>query len=310
MSAYLVANPPARSQFRANRRQTPSGVIVIHTAENAPDTSPPDSGAENVASFIRRRTDPGSYHDIVDSDSRINLVPYSSEAYHDGTGTNPHSLSVSVATQAHRWAQLPAAWVKGAVDQAAWAAAAQAHWLAKHYGIVVPARRITAAQARNRVPGFTTHAELDPGRRSDPGAGFPWQQFLDLYSYLTRQLRDEAPKAAPSPQAIRAWTAGVHRNQVAGMPNMPNANMGLYPAALRRALEFATGHDLVEGRSNLELITYGDDLRDSVTAFQRFFKLDAYPQFHQFGAFHEIERWTLWHVLDAIRIEALAEARA
>ena len=182
MTAYLRSHPPARSQFRSPRRALVSGVIAIHTAENTPDFVAFDGGAEAVANFIQNRDTPGSYHDLVDSDSPIHLVDWADEAYHDGTGTNPHSLSVSIATRADVWPWAPQAWRDGAIDQAAQAAARQARWVKATTGIVVPAQRISAAQARNREPGFVAHAQLDPTRRTDPGEHFPWQQFLTLFA--------------------------------------------------------------------------------------------------------------------------------
>lgn len=58
----------------------------------------------------------------------------------------------------------------------------------KATGTVIPARRITEKQARGKVPGFISHGELDPGRRSDPGAHYPWVAFLARYAELTRDL--------------------------------------------------------------------------------------------------------------------------
>jgi hypothetical protein len=157
----------------------------VHTAESAPDTSGADSGAENVANFIRNRTDPGSYHDLCDSDSVINLVRYECEAYHDGTGSNSHSYGVSAATQAARWLSVPKDWRDRCVDNMARAAARYALWLREQRGIVIPAKRITRAQSEARIPGFISHAERDPARRSDPGKDFPWGPFLERFAQLT-----------------------------------------------------------------------------------------------------------------------------
>lgn len=179
--AWLDDHEPARSQFRCPRRADPSGVCVVHTAENTPDFVAFDGGAEAVAGFIQRRPDPGSYHDLVDSDSAINLVRYSCEAFQDGTGSNPHAWGGSVATRADVWPLAPQAWKNGAVRQLAHAAARYARWLKAERGILIPARRITRAQSEQRVPGFISHAERDPARRTDPGAQFPWQFFLDEY---------------------------------------------------------------------------------------------------------------------------------
>lgn len=183
--AWLNDNPPARSQFRHPRREEPSGTVAVHTAENVPDFVAFDGGAEAVARFIRDRDTPGSYHELVDSDSGINLVDYNDEAFHDGTGTNPHSFGLSVATRADVWPLAPPAWRAGAIEQAAQRAARYARWLKARRGIVIPARRITAVQARARVPGFVTHAELDPTRRTDPGKAFPFAELLERFAELT-----------------------------------------------------------------------------------------------------------------------------
>lgn len=180
--AWLDDHQPERPQFRRPRREPPSGVIVVHTAENTPDTVATDGGAEAVARFIQGRDTPGSYHDLADSDSSIQLVAYDCEAYHDATGSNRHSYGVSVATTAAWWPVAPKAWRDGAIGQAARAAARYAKWVKTTRGIVIPAHRISRAQSEARVPGFISHAERDPARRSDPGAAFPWTQFLTEYA--------------------------------------------------------------------------------------------------------------------------------
>ena len=180
--AYLDDHPPERSQFRDPRREPVSGVVVVHTAENTPDVVATDGGAEAVARFIQSRDTPGSYHDLVDSDSCIALVRWDCEAYHDATGSNRHSYGVSVATTAAWWPLAPKEWRDGAVEQAAAAAARYARWVRTTRGITIPARRINRAQSEARMPGFISHAERDPARRSDPGAEFPWDQFLNAYA--------------------------------------------------------------------------------------------------------------------------------
>lgn len=186
MNAYLVDHAPRRSQFRKTRRARPTGTIVVHSAENLPDVRPPDTGAEDVSGFIRRRSDPGSYHVLCDSDSRVQLVPFAWEAFHDGTGSNPWSIGISGAFQAHQWRTLPKWWRDACVMQMAAAAREAADWLHSCYGIEVPAIRLT--KGTYNQPGFCSHAEReqwfgDPGRRSDPGPWFPWDEFLFLFAF-------------------------------------------------------------------------------------------------------------------------------
>jgi hypothetical protein len=187
--AYLDDNPPRRSQG-GPRRGVVSGGVVVHTAESGlPDISPPDSRAEGVASFIRGRSDPGCYHVLFDSDSTIEMwdfVPMT--AYHDGTGTNDFSTGMSFATNAAAWGQYPA-WDEKALRRAA-------DWLAKRFiptmkarGVTVRLERTSVSKFRNGDPAFVAHGDLDPGRRTDPGAGFPWQRLFDY----TKQVGGGGP---------------------------------------------------------------------------------------------------------------------
>jgi len=193
---YLVLHPPARSQSRYPRRATVTGAIVVHDAENVTDLDGPDSGAEAVARFIATRSDPGSYHTIVDSDSIVRLVPYDAEAYGEGTGGNPYALHLSLA-YGSKTPPTPVWWAN-ALRNAATEARAMADWVHATTGITVPARRITADQYRAGAPGFIPHADLDPGRRSDP-VGFPWDPFLALYANTTTPTTTQPPKETPMP---------------------------------------------------------------------------------------------------------------
>lgn len=187
MATYLEQHPPRRSQFRRTRRAAVTGGICVHTAENTTDLKLPDGGAEAVARFISTRSNAGSYHSIADSDSVVRVMPYEWEAFGEGTGSNRWALHLSWACKAHQWAHLPNAWVDGAIRNGATEAARMAHWVKKTRGIIVPARRITLAEYRAGEPGFISHGEVDPGRRSDPGSEFPWDSFLHHFAEATQQ---------------------------------------------------------------------------------------------------------------------------
>lgn len=197
MTAYLVANPPRVSQFRRPRRGTPTGTQVLHSAENTPDLRPPDDGAENVARFIQGRSDHGSYHLLGDMDSDLLLVPFEWEAFHDGTGSNPWSIGISIALRASDWPHLTN-------EQRLWYCARMAtmarkasNWLVANGHPATPARWLT--KATHDQPGFCTHMEREqwfgtPGRRSDPWGNDAGMRdlFLELYADTEKEADDMA----------------------------------------------------------------------------------------------------------------------
>ena len=71
MGYYLLDNPPRSPQFYPSRSNTPTYAIGVHTSEGP--TGP--GSARNLAAFIARRSDPGSYACIVDSEETVVLVP-------------------------------------------------------------------------------------------------------------------------------------------------------------------------------------------------------------------------------------------
>lgn len=180
---YLEDNPPARSQFRVGRRAEPRSVIVVHTAESGTDTAGPDGKAEAVASFIRGRSDPGSYHLLGDSDSIIQLVRFDDEAWHDRTGSNRWAVGISLAMNAGDWPKLSQARRGQFLDTAAQMSVIAARWMVDRGTPVPEARLLSKAESdRADAAGFISHARRDPGRREDPGAGFPWPEFFARYS--------------------------------------------------------------------------------------------------------------------------------
>jgi peptidoglycan hydrolase-like protein with peptidoglycan-binding domain len=197
-SFYLLKyKNPNRPQFGAERRygNKPSGTIVIHTAENVADRVGSDLGAENVAAYIARRTDYGSYHRLVDSDSIIKMAPFGYETWHCRV-TNPWSIGISMAVMADDWNKYSNDYVSRVVRNAARAAAEAVLDLKKHWGITVPLRRITRAQALSKSPGFIGHGETDPGRRRDPGSEFPWGLFFQM---IREELNNEGSPVEAEP---------------------------------------------------------------------------------------------------------------
>jgi hypothetical protein len=225
MSTYLQLHKPKRSQYRAPRRSRPTGLTVIHTAESVMDAVGPDTGAEQVAAFIAGRSDPGSYHDLVDADSALQLVPYTAEAYQDGTGSNPYALSISFACRTTDWTRMTPQKRAGFLRMGALAFARQQAWLKANGHKTTPLRRISRAESAGGVAGFIPHGDRDPDRRTDPGKHFPWAEFFAACQAATANpneedvmasidevravVRAEIERIGPGPTATAVWGYGM-----------------------------------------------------------------------------------------------------
>lgn len=184
-----------RDRFYNTANRTPaklSGVVVIHTAENATDFEGVDSGAEAVTRFILTRTTPGCYHRLIDSDSRIALVPWEWETWHETT-VNPHAVGISFAVRAADWSKLDANRQRQMLMNGVAEAVEFHNYMLATYGIKVPGRMLTRAEAIAGVPGFIGHGMIDVGRRTDPGKDFPWAEFFRLYNAATKPAAPVVP---------------------------------------------------------------------------------------------------------------------
>lgn len=177
-SFYLLDNPqPNTQQWGYPRRGAKlSGTVIIHTAECALDLVGEDTSAEGTAKFIWGRLDYGSYHVLCDSDSTIWMAPWEYETWQDSQ-TNPWAVGISAAVQAANWHLIPVERRNKIIRNMAVAAADFVQYMKAAYGITVPLRRITGAEARARVPGFCAHGDSGVDRY-DPGAQFDWDLFF------------------------------------------------------------------------------------------------------------------------------------
>lgn len=140
----------------------------------------PDSGAEGVSNFIRTRGEAGSYASVVDSDSTVKVGHYHWTMFHI-RGFNSRSLGLSFACKAAQWPTLPPEWVDGALRQGAAEAATMCEWVRERFGWSIPTRELSRQAALDGARGFVRHGTMDPGRRYDPGDGFPLDRFGQLY---------------------------------------------------------------------------------------------------------------------------------
>lgn len=156
-------------------------LIVIHTPEALPDYDGPDSTAERVAEY-GTRTGRASWHDTVDSDSHIPMLPASHTAWHV-RNFNRCAIGLEVGARAQDWPTAPADWIAGVLTNAA---AVTARHILDHGirpRIVFDPTRTYTVPHDTPADGLISHHALDPTRRSDPGRAFPWPLFLVTVRY-------------------------------------------------------------------------------------------------------------------------------
>lgn len=181
----LLSNP--NKHFYTTRNKPILG-IVLHVTAGLEDFTPPDRGAEAVINYGKSNSRPASWHGIVDSDSIVDCLPDTYTAFHC-IGLNSPSLGLEIANANARWKGKPKDWVDHTIANAA-------EWCRPRvtkYGL--PIRISSAAEVRRAVAagqpfGFTYHSKMDPTRRIDPGADFPWTQFEAALRGGTSRVQD------------------------------------------------------------------------------------------------------------------------
>ena len=183
MGYYLLDNPPASPQFYPSRNNTPTWAVGVHTSEGS--TGP--GSARNLAAFIARRSDPGSYACIVDSEETIVMVPpdyttfsvaadgYNSRTWHICLAGRSADLSPD---DANTQAMIARA---GEAIRALWA----------FLNIPLSSAQWIGTDALNR-PGLFCHGDVQPWDRSDAWSTHPDRAALD-------QLLINAINQAPTP---------------------------------------------------------------------------------------------------------------
>jgi N-acetyl-anhydromuramyl-L-alanine amidase AmpD len=175
--------PPA-SWTNANRSSVQ--LIVIHTTEGTARAT----AAEDGASYDQRRTDGTSTHYFHDSNSTIQCVRTEDQAHAARAQGNRRGVQHELCTKAGS-----APWADDYHQAMLRQAARQAARDAKKWGI--PVRHLTVQQVANGDKGFCGHRDItlafpqDHGTHTDPGANFPWTQFLSL-------VRAESAPPAPA----------------------------------------------------------------------------------------------------------------
>lgn len=199
MGYFLYDNPPAIRQFYDPRRGKWTGGVLVHTAENVMDDVGPDTGAENIAAYIVRRTTYGSYHILADSDSVIEMLPPTAVAYHCAAdGYNSTTVGVSYAC---RTVDLnpDSEWTRKATRNIA---GVLVRWWRDAGFDPLAVRFIPAPETRVRL-GLSTHGDAQPADRSDAFTRHP--QRARLEALLLEEIAVAAggrPKPPVSPKPV------------------------------------------------------------------------------------------------------------
>lgn len=190
-------------------------VVIHYTAGSERATS-----AEDGAAYDQRRTDGTSSHYYVDSNSIVQCVRTTDRANTARHRGNRLGIQYELCGTAQSRAQ----WLDAASSATLRLAARQVARDCRKYGI--PVRRLSVADTRrawtefpNGPRGIVGHVDCteaypeDGGDHTDPGAGFPWDVFLDL---VRAEMEDDMTKdemltllASDEGQRVLARAAGV-----------------------------------------------------------------------------------------------------
>lgn len=173
MSYYMVDNPnPNTAQGVYPRRggHKASGTCIVHTSEGNWR-----NGVNALTALIQTRSDYGAYHEGCDWLDIVSYYPPDWETWGDSE-TNNWSYHISAACKTSDWGNMPADVEEGYYRNLGKMAAKFVNYMASQ-GVIVPLRRISGYEARNKVPGFCAHGDSGISR-SDPGANFDWNRFF------------------------------------------------------------------------------------------------------------------------------------
>lgn len=247
---FTSTREPCQHGFTPN--QLPH-LIVIHTGENTPDFVPPDTGAENLARWASNPNCKVSWHASTDSDSIVWMLPPSYEAWHV-RNYNDCGYGIEQATKAASWVETPWAWREAMLRNTAKVVAEVA--LENN----IPLKWLTKAEVDAGARGVCSHAILDPTRRSDPGASYPYAWMLERAKEYQNPTVDEpaVPKAgtavmgqpvATVDQAIAWALAGSARRDGAYPPEKLKEIVRTY---WRVGIEYGVRPDLALAQSAKE----------------------------------------------------------
>ena len=281
MGYYLLDNPTARIKWTAGNFTKVAVVIHCTAGLDIADSvraaggrwAGVDRSAEQTAKWCAGSTTSSSWHSGSDWDSYLDLLPSGYIAWHVhkyNTPTVGHEISKRDMT----WGDEHEGWVGPTLHNAAIKVAQHCK---KHH---IPIRYIGKGQVdyakRTNDPadgGISEHRVLDPARRSDPGADFPWSRFLGLvkiYAGGTPPKEEDMPITDAEVQRIAeaVWKRTFRTYRPGSEPTTVSAELYVASrdAAIARALAetAARGVTLTEAQVDELVADFTDSLADGV----------------------------------------------
>ena len=191
---YLISNPPASPQFYTSRRGGMTGGVVIHTTEGSGGLD----SAEATARFISNRTNAGSYHCIVDSESNdaVYLMPDEYTAFGvAASGYNSTCWMIAIAAPS---AALVAESLGTQTEIDNMAREIVAFWRRNNIDIAAASNFI--GEGVKSRPGLAHHGDVQPSDRSDAWSRRPDRWVFDsLLLQAIERHAGIAPVAPPQP---------------------------------------------------------------------------------------------------------------
>ena len=172
-------------------------LLVIHTGETPLKPGYETSVTQGTNSSSRQ----ASWHIWAGPTKITEMVRHDRIAWH-ARGANTISIGFEQSGYARFNSEWDSANGKAQVKNLAWAVAREA----KRYGI--PLRWLTTAEVKKAlagdraIKGLCRHSQIDPARRSDPGANYPAKTLLSLAkTYLEGKAPEVKPAAGKPPVA-------------------------------------------------------------------------------------------------------------
>lgn len=192
MGYYLIDNPPASPQFYPSRSNTPTYAVGVHTSEGP--TGP--GSARNLAAFITRRSDPGSYGCIVDSEETVVMVPPDYTTFSvAASGYNSRTWHICLTGKS---AELSPGDLNTLAMIGRAGEAIRTLW--DLLGIPLSNADWIGTDALNR-PGLFCHGDVQPWDRSDAWSTHPDRPQLDqLLINAIQPITPPVPPTPPNPQ--------------------------------------------------------------------------------------------------------------